>query len=163
MRRGAFGMRADERSSGAIVCGIDESRVAREALRTARRLAEALNHSLVAAHVVKPVAVSATSSGTPAARANLDDLTAGEALLERACVETESADVDRRVVVGRPAERLAELADEEGAELIVVASRGHRLLRAGFVGGVSSELLGLASCPVLVVPALALPREWVER
>jgi nucleotide-binding universal stress UspA family protein len=146
-----------------ILCGIDESRVACEALRTARHLAEALNHGLVAAHVVAPAPVLAGPDNRQAASASPDDLAAGEALLERACVETESADVDRRVVVGRPAERLAELADDEDAELIVVGSRGHQLLRAAFVGGVSSELLGLAPCPVLVVPALALSWEWEER
>lgn len=155
-------MRVQERDSGTILCGIDESRVAREALRIARHLADALDHGLVAAHVVAPAPVPAMSTNRQAAWARPDDLAAGEALLERACVETESADVDRRVVVGRPAERLAELADEEDAELIVVGSRSHHLLRAAFVGGVSSELLGLASCPVIVVPALARPWEWEE-
>jgi len=51
-------------------------------------------------------------------------LTAGEALLERVCSETEAADADRRVVVGRPAGRQAELADEADAELIVVPGTG---------------------------------------
>jgi nucleotide-binding universal stress UspA family protein len=62
------------------------------------------------------------------------------------------ADAERRVVVGFPAERLAELADEEDAELIVVGSRGRGAFKAAFLGSVSSSLVGIARCPVLIVP-----------
>jgi len=59
---------------------------------------------------------------------------------------------DQRVVNGYPAERLADLADEEGAELIVVGSRGRGAFKAAFLGSVSTSLIGVARCPVLVVP-----------
>jgi nucleotide-binding universal stress UspA family protein len=55
-------------------------------------------------------------------------------------------------VNGYPAERLADLADEEGAELIVVGSRGRGAFKAAFLGSVSTSLIGVARCPVLVVP-----------
>jgi nucleotide-binding universal stress UspA family protein len=150
------------RRSSVVVCGVDGSRVAVEALSTARRLADALGLRLVAAHVVAPVPVRVEPWLAASASFGAGDLASGEALLARACSQAEVADVQRRVVIGRPAERLAELADEENAELIVVGSRGHRLLRAAFVGGVSSELIGLATCPVLVIPPQALPRECGE-
>jgi nucleotide-binding universal stress UspA family protein len=141
------------RSTHVVVCGVDGSRVAVEALRTAHRLAGALGLRLVAAHVVAPVPVAAEPWTAPAASFGADDVASGEALLEQVCARAQVADAERRIATGRPAERLAELADEESAELIVVGSRGHRLLRAAFIGGVSSELIGLASCPVLVIPA----------
>jgi nucleotide-binding universal stress UspA family protein len=59
---------------------------------------------------------------------------------------------ERRVVSGFPAERLADLADEENAELIVVGSRGRGAFKAAFLGSVSTSLIGVARCPVLVVP-----------
>ena len=59
---------------------------------------------------------------------------------------------DRRVVVGHAAERLADLADEEEAEMIVVGSRGRGAFKAAFLGSVSTSLIGVARCPVLVVP-----------
>jgi nucleotide-binding universal stress UspA family protein len=145
--------------TGAVVCGMDGSSVACEALRTAGRLADALGLRLVVEHVVAPVPVRAEPWTAPAASFGGNDLASGQALLERVCAEAELPDAERRIAVGRPAERLAELADEEDAELIVVGSRRHRLLRAAFVGGVSSELIGLATCPVLVIPAQALSRE----
>jgi nucleotide-binding universal stress UspA family protein len=54
--------------------------------------------------------------------------------------------------VGLPAERLADLADDEDAELIVVGSRGRGRFKASFLGSVSNSLVGVARCPVLVVP-----------
>lgn len=66
---------------------------------------------------------------------------------------------DRRVVVGYAAERLADLADEEEAEMIVVGSRGRGAFKAAFLGSVSTSLIGVARCPVLVVPAGAANRQ----
>jgi nucleotide-binding universal stress UspA family protein len=57
---------------------------------------------------------------------------------------------------------LAELADDLDAELIVVGSRGQRPHQAALVGSVSSELLGLAPCPVLVQSARAIDWTWDE-
>jgi nucleotide-binding universal stress UspA family protein len=90
----------------------------------------------------------------------VDDIAAGEDLVseERLSVGVERAET--QVLVGRPAERLAELADELEAELIVVGSRGQRPHQAVLVGSVSTELLGLAPCPVLVFPARAL--DWEQ-
>jgi nucleotide-binding universal stress UspA family protein len=62
------------------------------------------------------------------------------------------ADAKRRIAVGVPAERLAELADEEDAEFIVVGSRGRGAFRSAFLGSVSNSLVGIARCPVLIVP-----------
>jgi nucleotide-binding universal stress UspA family protein len=42
--------------------------------------------------------------------------------------------------------------------LIVVGSRGRGAFRSAFLGSVSSGLVGVARCPVLVVPAGATER-----
>jgi nucleotide-binding universal stress UspA family protein len=152
--------RTNGRTRNVILCGVDHSRVALEALRTAASLGSSAGLGLVAAHVVAPAPVRVRPWTSPEPAARDRDLAAGEALLDQVCAVADLPDVDRRVLVGRPAERLAELADELAAELIVVGSRGHRLLQATFVGSVSSELLGLSPCPVLVVPAMAL--DWEE-
>jgi nucleotide-binding universal stress UspA family protein len=68
-------------------------------------------------------------------------------------------EADRRVVIGYAAERLADLADEEEAEMIVVGSRGRGAFKAAFLGSVSTSLIGVARCPVLVVPAGAANRQ----
>jgi nucleotide-binding universal stress UspA family protein len=77
---------------------------------------------------------------------------AGERLLAQMADEAALDQAERRVVSGVPAERLADLADAEEAELIVVGSRGRGAFKAAFLGSVSTSLIGVARCPVLVVP-----------
>jgi nucleotide-binding universal stress UspA family protein len=143
---------------GVVVCGVDGSRVAREALQTADELSRRLGMGLVVAHVVEPLPIPGRPWEPPGAEASAEDVAAGEALLQRECSAAGLEYVERQVLVGRPAERLAELSDDLDAVLVVVGSRGHRLVQAALVGSVSTELLGLAPCPVLVLPARAV--EW---
>jgi nucleotide-binding universal stress UspA family protein len=147
---------------GSIVCGVDGSADSQAALGVAVRLAERLEARLVLAHVAEvPVAPYAAVGGmgvgriapqpmTLATRADQEE--AGVRLLEQIAAEHGLGDAERRVIVGFPAERLADLADDEDAELIVVGSRGRGRFKAAFLGSVSSSLVGVARCPLLIVP-----------
>src|SRR6185436_7879673 len=66
---------------------------------------------------------------------------------------------DVRVVEGSPAERLLAAVDEDGAELLVVGSRGRGSLRSAVFGSVSRKLATDATCPVVVVPPEAAPQD----
>ena len=77
---------------------------------------------------------------------------AGARLLEGIAAAMGLDQAEQRVVVGIPPERLADLADDEDAELIVVGSRGRGRFKAAFLGSVSNSLVGVARCPVLIVP-----------
>ena len=79
-------------------------------------------------------------------------------LLDGVVVAAGLESAERHTVVGVPAERLADLADEEQAELIVVGSRGRGAFKSAFLGSVSNSLIGVARCPVLVVPPGATMR-----
>ena len=147
---------------GSIVCGVDGSADSKAALGVAADLAERLDARLVLAHVaefalVPHAAVGGISAGgivpqpmTPARRDDLDE--AAARLLQQVAAEQGLGDAEQRVTVGDPAERLADLADNEDAELIVVGSRGRGRFKAAFLGSVSSSLVGIARCPVLIVP-----------
>ena len=52
---------------------------------------------------------------------------------------------------GRPAREIAHLADEIGAGLIVMGSRGLGGMRRALMGSVSDSVLRHAHCPVLIV------------
>ena len=148
---------------GAIVCGIDGSADSQAALGVAARLAERLEARLVLAHVAELAlapyaAVGRIGPGGIAPRsmtlATSDEQEqAGARLLQQLAAEHGHA--EQRVVVGFPAERLADLADDEDAELIVVGSRGRGRFKAAFLGSVSNRLVGVARCPVLIVPPAA--------
>lgn len=147
-----------------IVCGVDGSPDSQAALAVATDLATRLQVRLIMANVVEPSPapyVGAASLGRAVARpllpAGQQEEAANELLIELgATMGLEEA--DRRVVVGYAAERLADLADEEGAEMIVVGSRGRGAFKAAFLGSVSTSLIGVARCPVLVVPPCAADR-----
>jgi nucleotide-binding universal stress UspA family protein len=59
--------------------------------------------------------------------------------------------------MGAVAEEIADLADELGAGLIVVGSRGLGRMRRALAGSVSEGVLRCARCPVLVVRAKDTP------
>jgi nucleotide-binding universal stress UspA family protein len=52
---------------------------------------------------------------------------------------------------GRAAEEIVELAEEIGAGLIVMGSRGHGRLRRALMGSVSDAVVRHAHCPVTIV------------
>jgi nucleotide-binding universal stress UspA family protein len=146
-----------------IICGVDGSHDSRAALNVAAGFAERLGARLVLAHAVEyartPYDVAAPFGGMApqvmiGARHESEE-EAGKRLVEQIAHQAGLGKAQRRVVIGNPAERLAELADEEGADFIVVGSRGRGAFKAAFLGSVSNSLLGVAHCPVLIVPPAA--------
>jgi nucleotide-binding universal stress UspA family protein len=145
---------------GSIVCGVDGSADSQAALRVAVGLADRLQLRLVVAHVAEPAyALSAAAApfdgmvgryvAMEAVRAHEE---AAERLLEEVVAAAGLVEAEPRVGVGVPAERLADIADEEEAELVVVGSRGRGAFKAAFLGSVSTSLVGVARCPVLILP-----------
>ena len=114
---------------------------------TAARVAEVAAKAAVEAGLPLLV-VSASAHDTPDQRA------AADAAISRAMsvARSEGAAVEGRTVVGRPAEAIAAVAAESGADLLVAGrggpdAHGHRLR----LGGNVHRIIGLAACPVLVV------------
>jgi nucleotide-binding universal stress UspA family protein len=132
-------------STGTIVCAVNETAGAGEALRAAAHLARRLNLRLVAAHVVEDVRMSAAARRE--ARAG------GMRLVDRVLSEQEVWTADRRVASGDPAEELARIAAEERAEVVVVGSMPNgRRARPPIRSRVATELARVSPVPVMVVP-----------
>lgn len=141
---------------GSIICGVDGSNESRGALRFAAQLSRRLGLRLVVAHVAQAAVFAPAYGPGPILETPVDAERRGsEELLERISVDEGLTGATVRSLYGLPAERLADLADEEEAELIVVGSRGRGAFKAAFLGSVSSDLIGVARCPVLVVPPAA--------
>jgi nucleotide-binding universal stress UspA family protein len=77
----------------------------------------------------------------------------GDELAADALEQARTAGVNARaeLVNDRPADALAQVAAEEGAQLIAVGSYGEAPLKAVFLGSTPHRLLHLTETPVLVV------------
>jgi nucleotide-binding universal stress UspA family protein len=131
-----------------IVCAVDESTGASEAITVASGLSKNLGLRLVLAHVVDG---HNRSSGV--AVNGLVAQQGGQRLLERIALRHSlEAAVDHRAEVGDRASELSRIAGEEAAAVIVVGSRSRSLRRRSLLSQLSAELRSTAPCPVLVVP-----------
>jgi nucleotide-binding universal stress UspA family protein len=132
----------------AIVCAVDESPGAAEAIAVAAVLSKGLGLRLVLAHVVdgyhRTTGVEVGSVPPHRAGQRLLDRIADKHSLERGA--------DRRAEVGDRASVLSRIAGEEAAVVIVVGSRGRYRRRRGRMSRLSVELRSTAPCPVVVVP-----------
>jgi nucleotide-binding universal stress UspA family protein len=130
-----------------ILCAVDESPGAAEAIAVAAVLSEGLGVRLVLAHVDDRYRrTNGAGMGGEAYRG-------GQRLLERV-TRTHSLEstADRRAEVGDRASELSRIAGEEAAVVIVVGSRGRYRRGRGRLSRLSAELRSTAPCPVVVVP-----------
>lgn len=130
---------------GTIVCAVDDSPEAEEALRVAVRLSADAGLRLVVAHVQEP-GDAGGSNHRPAEEH-------GRQLLERLLASHGlNGDADRRVEVGERASELARVAAEEAASVIVVGSRRRHWWQGRRTSKLTADLAATAACPVMVVP-----------
>ena len=59
--------------------------------------------------------------------------------------------IEPKLMEGRPADTIVQVAEEEKFDLIVLGSRGLSGIKRFFLGSVSNEVVNQAKCPVLVV------------
>jgi nucleotide-binding universal stress UspA family protein len=131
--------------TGTIVCGVTVTDEGRAAAQLAGALGERLGLRLVLAHVVD-MPVGAGESLT--ARQGVSG--AERALSE--LVDEVGGDVEARILVGPRVEGLAQIAAEEGADLIVLGSR-----KGGLRGGrlrctLAQELEAATPAPIVIAP-----------
>ena len=134
-----------------IVWATDGSSAAEQALPYAKGLAQADGARLVVVHVDEfgvgrggGYSVNVDETEVQAAiRKQVEDL------------KREGFDVvlqASRVWMGGAAHVIAEIAKQEGADLIIAGTRGHGPLSGLLLGSVTHRLVQIAHCPVLVVP-----------
>jgi nucleotide-binding universal stress UspA family protein len=83
-----------------------------------------------------------------------------EAMLERAAgrVRRPGVDVRTRLVEGRAASVIVDVAEEIAADLVIRGARGHGALERAVLGSVSAEVVDQARCAVLVARRSAVHR-----
>jgi nucleotide-binding universal stress UspA family protein len=141
-----------------IVVAVDFSEYARIAFSTAIQLAEDLNASVTAVHVVSQSALR-TCVQEGLLEPNDDDETIRAKV--KAHVERQfdtffatagvAPDLAERIVLrGDPARKLVEHIQDKGGDLVVVGRRGQTLADV-LLGSVAERVVRQAPCPVLIV------------
>ena len=120
-----------------IVCGVDSSPGARVALRVAASLADVMGARLVAVHVLDRL-IGVGRAERIAADVLYDELP--------------DARAEARGEVGDVAERLAAVAREEHASLIVLGGRSRGRSRTFLRARCAAELAELTTVPIVVAP-----------
>lgn len=130
-----------------IAAAYDGSRESKPALEQAEALAAAAGASIRVLTVRAPAVPMPSAIGYAPPMIGSEP----EKLIEEAVATVHSVEAEGRELSGAPAAALAE-ACEEGIDLLVAGSRGYGPLGRIFVGSVTSKLICMAPCPVLVVP-----------
>jgi nucleotide-binding universal stress UspA family protein len=135
-----------------IVVGYDQTPGSQRALERAATLAQALGAKLVVTSVA-PLMVSIGRSGGPVDPTDTPEMHAKELDAARAYLEGRGITADYRPGIGEPADAIVELADQVGAEMIVVGTREPNLIQRLTGQSVSESVTHHAHCDVLIVHA----------
>jgi nucleotide-binding universal stress UspA family protein len=144
-------------SVGPVLCCLDDSEGARNALPVARMLASRLELELVLVHVEPPTEAPGVSAA-PAGQQRLREreVADGESLLAHLAREAGmDAGVRSHVAIGNAAERIVAFCAQEQASFVVLGSRGRGGIASALLGSVSSEVAAKAPCPCVIVPPSA--------
>ena len=143
-----------------ILVPTDFSEPARTGLDAAKLLARRDEAECVLIHVVTPVQ-TIPPSGPPThsgieMSAVMEELEDGaRRSLDEMVNEVASEGIRARslVVRGTPADEIAAAAEEEKADVVVIATHGWTGWRRFVFGSVAEKVVRLAPCPVLTIPA----------
>ncbi|MEH1900516.1 MAG: universal stress protein [Nostoc sp.] len=131
-----------------VLFPIDQSRETREAADVVTNVVKKYGSSLVLLSVVEeppPDAPSADPMVSPEVVAKL--LENAQSLFSGQGIQSQI--LERR---GKPAFTICDVADEIGADLIIMGCRGLGLTEEGVTDSVTTRVINLSPCPVLIVP-----------
>ncbi len=132
-----------------VLFPIDQSRETREAADVVTNVVKKYSSRLVLLSVVEEPAKDAPSAddpmGSPEVVAKL--LENAQSLFSGQGIQSEI--LERQ---GKPAFTICDVADEIGADLIIMGCRGLGLTEEGADDSVTTRVINLSPCPVLIVP-----------
>lgn len=138
-----------------ILIPLDGSELAEEAMGAAVPVARAFGSEILLLGVLDLTAgmydVYSEAFSPVDLRAQLEKFIDAALARARARVEAEGIPVRTFLEVGVPHEEIAQLAQREGVDLIVMTTHGRKGLSHLLLGSVTEKVFRTAPCPVLVV------------
>jgi universal stress protein A len=133
-----------------IVLGYDESDAAKRALERAAQIAKAFDSELIVTSVA-PVMTNIGRSAGPADPTDPPSRHVEELKDAQAYLEGEGVAADYVPALGRPADTIAEVAEDRGADLIVLGTHERNAIARLLGQSVSDSVAHKVHCDVLIV------------
>lgn len=135
-----------------VLFPVDQSREAREAAEVVANVVQKYGSRLILLSVLeepKPEEASPSPETEPmmSPEAVAELLKQAQALFAQQGIDTQTMSRE-----GMPAFTICDVADEIGADLIVMGCRGLGLTEEGAAESVTNRVINLSPCPVLIVP-----------
>jgi nucleotide-binding universal stress UspA family protein len=131
-----------------VLFPIDQSRETREAAEVVVNIVQKYDSSLVLLSVVEESTADAPSSDPMASEEAVAQLLeSAKTLFSQEGIRAQTIEKQ-----GKPAFTICDVADEIGADLIIMGCRGLGLTDEGSTDSVTTRVINLSPCPVLIVP-----------
>ncbi len=135
-----------------VLFPVDQSREAREAAQVVANVVQKYGSRLFLLSVLEEISPEAA---LPAPET--EPMMSPEAVAEllknaQALFSQQGIDAETMTRKGMPAFTICDVADEIGADLIVMGCRGLGLTEDGATESVTNRVINLSPCPVLIVP-----------
>jgi nucleotide-binding universal stress UspA family protein len=134
-----------------ILVAVDGSEPSLHAARMAQELATALGATLTVAYSVPPMLIPGEVPFTVVNDVVKAEVERGKKVLDEVVKALGNPSFTTLELEGPPAERIAEEAENEGYDLVVVGSRGRNAVARLFLGSVADRLVHICRKPVLIV------------
>ena len=138
-----------------ILVGVDRSDASTRAVEYAAEEARDSNSALKLVHVINWSRYSFTTNEENASRhieRKREVDSAQHDVIDPLLKGIEDVDVSSDIRFGKPSEMLADIARDEGHDVVFVARTGDSGLREAIFGSTASRLVQHATVPVVVVP-----------
>lgn len=134
-----------------VLFPVDQSREAREAAEMVIQIVKNYSARLIILSVLEAPTPEGDESPAPekmtSAEAVAQLLKSAQSMFAQQGIEAET--IERE---GKPAFTICDVADEVGADLIVMGCRGIGLTEEGAADSVTNRVINLSPCPILIVP-----------
>ncbi len=137
-----------------ILVAVDGSELSLDGVQhTLQLLKQGLQASVVLAHVQEPATLYELVTSRDPDLIAAASVEAGEHLLAsaRALLDAAGVAYETDIGVGDVAHTLVDMAEQNGADMVVIGAKGHGALSSALLGSVSQEVARASAVPVTIV------------
>lgn len=147
-----------------IICPTDFSEASLEGVKAGNSIADTFSSELILVHIVSPILPVVAPVGVSESY----DISGYNKEMRSSAMQSISDLADKMIsegitakgviLEGRAADRIVELANDQDADVIIIATHGVTGWKRLISGSVTEKVVRLACCPVLTIPVPSTSR-----